>query len=79
MDSHYQVDLILLDFTKAFDTVPHKHLLTKLHYYGIYSSLHDWIKVWLTRRYQKVTIEGESHLEILKFIQVSHKALFWVH
>ena len=36
MDSHHQVDLILLDFTKAFDTVPHKRLLTKLHYYGIY-------------------------------------------
>ena len=63
MDSHYQVD-ILLDFTKAFDTVPHKLLLTKLHYYGIYSSLHDWIKVWLTRRYQKVIIEGESSKNI---------------
>ena len=63
MDSHYQVD-ILLDFTKAFDTVPHKRLLTKLYYYGIYSSLHDWIKVWLTRRYQKVIIEGESSRNI---------------
>ena len=47
---HHQVDL---GFTKAFDTVPHKHLLAKLHYYGIYGPLHDWIKVWLTR-YQKV-------------------------
>ena len=36
MDLHHQVDLILLDFTKAFDTVPYKRLLTKLHYYGIY-------------------------------------------
>ena len=43
MDSHHPVDLILLDFTKAFDTVPHKRLLTKLHYYGIYGPLHDWI------------------------------------
>ena len=39
MDSHHQVDLILLDFTKAFDTVPHKRLLTKLHYYSIYMVL----------------------------------------
>ena len=41
MDLHHQVDLILLDFTKAFDTVPHKRFLTKLHYYGIYGPLHD--------------------------------------
>ena len=45
MDLHHQVDLIILDFTKAFDTVPHKRLLTKLHYYGIYGPLHDWIKI----------------------------------
>ena len=64
MDSHHQVDLILLDFTKAFDTVPHKHLLTKLHYYGNYGPLHNWINVWLTRRYQKVIIEGESSRDI---------------
>ena len=34
-------------------------MLTKLYYYDIYSSLHDWIKVWLNGRYQKVIIEGE--------------------
>ena len=66
MDSHHQIDLILLDFAKAFDTVPHKRLLTKLHYYSIYSSLHDWIKVWLTRRYQKVIIEGESSRSLFR-------------
>ena len=32
MDNHYQTDLILLDFSKAFDTVPHRHLLAKLQY-----------------------------------------------
>ena len=44
--------------------MPHKCLLTKLHYYGIYGPLHDWIKVWLTRRYQKIMIEGESSRNI---------------
>jgi len=53
MDLHYQVDLILLDFSKAFDTVPHKRLLTKLHYYGIYGPLHDWINAWLTGNTKK--------------------------
>ena len=44
--------------------MPHKRLLTKLHYYSIYSPSHDWIDVWLTRRYQKVIIEGESSTDI---------------
>ena len=35
MDNLHQVDLILLDFCKAFDTVPHHRLLLKLQSYGI--------------------------------------------
>ena len=35
VDHQKQVDIILLDFAKAFDTVPHQWLLTKLQYYGI--------------------------------------------
>ena len=30
-----QVDIILLDFAKAFDKVPHGRLLHKLSYYGV--------------------------------------------
>ena len=30
LDNHKQTDIILLDFSKAFDTVPHQRLLTKL-------------------------------------------------
>ena len=38
LDHHKQTDIILLDFSKAFNTVPHQRLLTKRRYYGITGS-----------------------------------------
>ena len=55
-----QTDIILLDFTKAFDKVPHGHLCSKLNQLGINGSLLSWIKCFLADRYQQVTINGES-------------------
>ena len=43
MDSHYPVDLVLLDFFKAFDIVAHNKLLMKLANCGIQSNIHKWI------------------------------------
>jgi hypothetical protein len=39
-----QVDIILLDFAKAFDKVPHARLLHKLSYYGVNHNTVTWIK-----------------------------------
>jgi hypothetical protein len=36
MDLSEQIDLILLDFSKAFDKVPHERLLYKAQYYELY-------------------------------------------
>ena len=42
------VDILYLDFRKAFDTVPHCRLFIKLAAYGIRGKLLDWIKSFLT-------------------------------
>ena len=51
---------IYLDFQKAFDKVPHKRLLKKLHAYGIRGQVYEWIKEFLNKRQQRVTINGSK-------------------
>ena len=46
IDEGSPVDIIYLDFQKAFDKVPHQRLLLKAH--GIRDGLIDWIEQWLT-------------------------------
>ena len=41
-----QVDMAILDFSKAFDTVPHKRLLGKLSFYGIKGPILHWIEAF---------------------------------
>jgi hypothetical protein len=58
-DIKKQVDLVILDFSKAFDTVPHHKLLHKLASYGIDGKINQWIKAFPTQRHQRVVVEGE--------------------
>ena len=58
-DARVQVDIDVLDFSKAFDTVPHGKLLHKLDAYGIKESLHKWISSFLQDRQMNVVVEGE--------------------
>ena len=55
-----QTDLILLDFSKAFDKVNHSKLIWKLHNYGIRSNVLNWIVAFLGDRAQKVVVGGEE-------------------
>ena len=57
---HRQTDVIVMDFAKAFDKVPHKRLLYKLDFYGIRGSTHKWIDSWLSVRSQKVVLDGRA-------------------
>ena len=54
MQSRKQTDLILLDFSKAFDKVAHEKLLQKLNLYGIRGDTLKWIKTFLDNRKQSV-------------------------
>jgi len=53
------IDIIYLDFAKAFDTVAHNRLLQKLDMYGIGGKVWSWIRDWLHDRTQCVCINGE--------------------
>ena len=57
---HKQTDLIIMDFAKAFDKVPHRRLLHKFDYYGIRGSTHKWISSWLSGRSQQVVLDGQA-------------------
>ncbi len=46
------LDVVFLDFAKAFDKVPKKRLLKKLEAHGIGGHLLAWIEAWLTGREQ---------------------------
>ena len=44
----HQVDVGILDFSKAFDTVPYRHLISKLRLYGIDGRILHWIQAFLS-------------------------------
>ena len=60
LNNRNQTDMLILDFSKAFDTVAHNHLLLKLNYYGIRGTNLTWIQSWLTNRTQQVLLEGKK-------------------
>ena len=57
-DHKLQADVVILDFSKAFDTVPHNKLLTKLSHYGIHGDIHKWISCFLKEQKQQVVVDG---------------------
>ena len=60
LEKNVQTDAILLDFSKAFDKVPHHLLIHKLKHYGIDRSALGWITAFLTDRTQYVHFQGST-------------------
>ena len=63
-DKGKQVDVAILYFSKAFDTVPHDKLLHKLNQYGVRDHIHSWLTSFLTKRKKRVVLEGEKSSEV---------------
>lgn len=57
LNTHKHLDIIYLDYAKAFDSVVHVKLLAKLSCYGICDQLITWIKNFLVGRIQYVKID----------------------
>jgi hypothetical protein len=57
-----QVDIILLDVSKAFDKVPHRRLLHRLRYYIIRNNTFIWIQDFLSHRTQEVHLESRKSI-----------------
>ena len=55
-----QIDVAVLDFSKAFDVVPHQRLLGKLQHYGINGHILKWISEFLSGRTQCVVVDGAA-------------------
>ena len=58
LDKRDQLDLLTLDFSKAFDIVEDQRLLYKLKFYWIDGKMSKWIINWLVTREQRVVIDG---------------------
>ena len=61
-DNKIETDLAILDFSKAFDTVPHERLLGKLEFYGIQGQILQlqWTAAFLRTRDQQVVVDGHK-------------------
>ena len=59
IDAGHQVDLLYLDFSRAFDKVPHQRLMLKIQSMGITGNVAGWIESWLSGRQQRTVLNGK--------------------
>ena len=57
-DHSRAVDVVFLDFRKAFNKLPHKRLIRKVRALGIQGDVATWIENWLAGRRQRVIVNG---------------------
>jgi len=65
MDNGDRINAIVIDFSKAFDLVPHHRLLTKIAISGVDSSVVAWVREFLLGRTQRVREGGQLSEEVI--------------
>ena len=58
LDGGEPAELIYLDFSKAFDNVPHKRLMKKMEALGITGNILKWTTNWLANHRQRTVLNG---------------------
>ena len=58
VDEGKAVDIVYLDFKKAFDKVPHRRLLANVRACGVAGQVVNWIANWLCGRKERVAVSG---------------------
>ena len=58
IDKGLHIDVLYLDFAKAFDKVPHKRSLKKFQAHGVCGKVYSWIENWLMDRKQRLKINS---------------------
>ena len=58
LDDEMNADVVYLDFAKAFDKVDHDIVLRKINKLGIRDNIFQWLKAFLTNRFQSVAVNG---------------------
>ena len=64
LEEGYNVDVVYLDFSKAFDKLDINITLQKIHNMGITGKLFRWLKAFLSGRKQSVHVEGATSEEV---------------
>jgi len=64
LDKGERIDASIIDFSKAFDLVPHGRLLTKIANSGVDSRVVVWIREFLLGRTQRVKVGGHLSKEV---------------